>query len=480
MIENKFTKFELSDDITDALTMLKYTEPTPIQEQVIPVILEGRDVVAKSKTGSGKTAAFAVPICEKIDWLKNHPQALVLEPTRELAAQVREEIFCIGRKKRIKVPVLFGGFPIEKQILTIKQKSHIVVGTPGRVLDHLKRGSLNVENVKYLVIDEADHMLNMGFLEDVEIIMGYLPNARVNMLFSATIGEHVQGLVDKYLHNPVEVIIQEKTETVAEVMEVGYFVSNEEKFRLLIDVLIDENPNYCMIFCGTREMVNVLYRQMKKVRIRCGMLHGLLDQKERLQTIDEFREGQFTYLICTDVAARGIDFDNITHVINYDLPTDKENYVHRIGRTGRNGRTGRAISLIQPSESRMLKMIEEYTGAKIAICEENDEGVNAGKRETFFKGQREKVVLKEKKGAVFKKEIMSIRISGGKKSKIRTCNIVATICGIDGVAAEDIGIIDIRDSLTYVEILNGKGKQVLEALPGMTIKGKVRSVKKGR
>lgn len=480
MKENKFNQYKLSKEIVEALTMLKYVEPTPIQEQVIPHVLNNHDVVGKSQTGSGKTASFAIPICEKIDWNENHPQALILEPTRELAVQVQNEIFCIGRKKRIKVPALFGGFPIEKQIQTVKQKSHIVVGTPGRIYDHLRRGTLHVDQIKYLVIDEADHMLNMGFLEDVEVIMGYLPKNRVNLLFSATIGDHVQALVEKYMKHPVEITIEGETETVPEIREIGYLVENEEKPSLLIDVFIDQNPDYCIIFCGTREMVHVLYRQMKKIGIRCGMLHGALEQKDRLKTIDEFREGRFSYLITTDVAGRGIDFDNITHVINYDLPTDRENYVHRIGRTGRNGRDGIAISFIQSSEEKMVTAIESFTHVTIEIVDRPKEEELGEKRRKFFKKQKERAVLKKRKEAVFQKDITSIRIGGGKKSKIRACDIVATLCNVPGLVADDIGIIDIRDSLTYVEVLNGKGKKALDALPNMTIKGKVRNIRKGR
>jgi len=480
MDKNNFSKFHLSKGILEALTMLKYIEPNEIQKEVIPVILNGQDVVVKAKTGSGKTAAFAVPICEKVDWLENHPQALVLEPTRELAEQVREEIFLIGRKKRIKVPALFGGFPIEKQILTIKQKSHVVVGTPGRILDHLKRGSLQVDKIKYLVIDEADHMLGMGFLEDLEIIMGYLPTKRINLLFSATLDSQARGLTEKYLNNPRMIVLEDDTETVAAIEEVGYMVESEDKVQLLLDVLVTESPKYCMIFCDTREMVQVVYRQVKQVGIKCQMLHGLLDQKERLKIISDFRDKRFPYLICTDVAARGVDFDGITHVINYDIPTNKENYVHRVGRTGRNGKSGKAISFIQEKENRVLRAIEEYIGVQVAILDRPSRQDIDEKKEAFYKEQKKKVVIQERRGAIFKRDIMSIRISGGKKSKIRTCNIVATICQIPGMTAEDIGIIDIRDSLTYVEIQNGKGKQVLEALPEMTIKGKMRNIRKAR
>lgn len=477
MENNQFRNYAISEDILEALTMLGYTKPTPIQERALPEALKGRDVVAKSKTGSGKTAAFGIPICELVDWEENAPQAIVLEPTRELAYQVKDEIFNIGRKKRLKVPVVFGGFPFDKQALTLKQKSHVVVGTPGRILDHLGKGTLKFDKVKYFIVDEADLMLDMGFFEDVKRIMEYLPKERTTMLFSATMGPHIDSLVTQYMNDPVRIEIESDTLTVSTIEQVGYQVENEEKLDCLLDVLYQEDPEYAMIFCATREMVNVLYRQLRKARIRCGMLHGLVDQDERIRTIDEYREGRFRFLIATDVAARGVDFDTITHVINYDLPMAKETYVHRIGRTGRNGKSGKAISFIQASEARLLGIIENYTGATIKILERPDKDELEAKKIAFLGKQKEKQALKKKKGAVFNKEITKLSIGGGRKSKMRAGDIVGTICSIDGVDVNDIGIIDVRDSLTHVEILNGKGQEVLEALQLKTIKGKVRKVR---
>lgn len=472
---NKFSKFNLSNDILEALTMLHYIEPTKIQELVIPKALEGKDIVGKSKTGTGKTAAFAIPICEQVIWDEYLPQALVLEPTRELAVQVKNELFHIGRKKRIKVPVLLGGMPIDKQTLTLKQRSHIIVGTPGRILDHLVRDNLNLSNIKYLVIDEADLMLDMGFYEEVKKIIKQLPKNRQIMLFSATMSDAIDEIVRKNMRNPLSIGVESKTETVSKIDEEYYYVSNEEKYHTFISILLMENPLDCMIFCATREMVNTLYHKMNRDNIKCGMLHGEIDQRQRLQVIDDFREGRFHYLICTDVAARGIDFDNITHVIHYDFPTGKETYVHRTGRTGRNGREGKAISLVTPEEDRMKKAVEAYTFREIKemICPKREEIDD----KEFWKRQREKIVKKEKKGAVFNQSITRLSIGGGKKSKMRAVDIVGAICSIDGMTAEDVGIIDIRDSLSYVEILNNKGDTVLKALESKTIKGKVRKVR---
>lgn len=475
---NRFYRYPLSEEIVEALTLLGYTEPTKIQEEVIPPALAGKNIVAKSGTGTGKTAAFAIPVCERVRWEENSPQALVLEPTRELAVQVRDEIFYIGRKKRLKVPAVFGGFPIDKQIQTLRQKSHIVVGTPGRVMDHIRRESLKLNRVEYLVIDEADLMLDMGFLEDVKQIIALLPGTRQILLFSATIGDTVKNLTEKYMQDAVSIFLDPEPENAAEIEHVIYRAEPDTKYDVFLNVLIQENPDSCMIFCGTREMVNVLYQKLKRDRILCGMIHGELEQRERLKTIDQFRTGQIRYLIATDVASRGVDFENMTHVINYDFPTGRETYVHRAGRTGRNDRHGKAVSLVCPSDENMKKQVEEYTGMTlpVAVCPERNEE----EAKKFWERQKTKTRPKAAKGAALNKTITRLTVGGGRKSKMRAVDIVGTICSIDTVNAGDIGIIDVRDSLTYVEILNGKGRLVCEALQDKPVKGKVRKVKISR
>ncbi len=475
---NQFSRYPLSDEIVEALTLLGYTEPTEVQREVLPLILEGKDLVVKSRTGTGKTAAFAVPVCEMVRWEENLPQALVLEPTRELAVQVRDEIFYIGRKKRLKVPAVFGGFPIDKQIQTLRQKSHVAVGTPGRVMDLIRRDSLKLCQVRCLVIDEADLMLDMGFLEDVKQIISQLPAGRQILLFSATLERSVKDLIEEYMADAVFVLCETAAETVPEISHVVYEMDADEKYRVFVNVLMQENPESCMIFCGTREMVNVLYQKLKRDRIPCGMIHGELKQQERLRTIDQFRTGRIRCLIATDVASRGIDFDNMTHVINYDFPTGRETYVHRAGRTGRNGRCGKAISLVCPSDENMRKQVEAYIGMELPVRECPQIGEPDAKR--FWESQRKGTKPKVRKGAALNKAIMRLTVGGGRKSKIRTGDIVGAICGIDDVGPEDIGIIDIRDSLTYVEILNGKGSLVLEALQDKPVKGKVRKVRVSR
>lgn len=495
---SQFESYQLSKEIIEALTILGYKEPTKIQKEVIPFALQGRDLVGKSQTGSGKTAAFAIPLCEEAIWEENTPTALVLEPTRELTVQTKQEIFHIGRKKRLKVPDVFGGFPIDKQIQTLKQKSHIVVGTPGRVMDHIRRGTLQLCNIKSVVIDEADLMLDMGFADDVKQILDEIKTNPRIMLFSATIGEEIENIIEQYLKEPVmieiEVTREEKGNIKEEVYEVNGINSamqstnsydsnlseelvnqNKDKYQLFLRLLARENPDSCMIFCGTKEMVNVLCRKLRKDGVKCGMIHGDIDQQDRIRTVEGFREGRFRYLIATDVVARGIDFDNLSHVFNYDFPTGRETYVHRIGRTGRNGKTGIAISLVTDLDQKMKKMVENYVGYELPM--ETYVPVSKEEEQAFWKRQDEKVVLKKKKGAEFNKTITKLSISGGKKSKMRAVDIVGTICSIPDMIAEDIGVIDVRDSLTYVEILNGKGKKVLDALQEKTIKGKVRKVR---
>ncbi len=479
-MENQFEKYHLSEEIMDALNVLGYHVPTPVQEQVLPYALESKDILAKSWTGSGKTAAFAIPICEKVIWDYNIPQALVLEPTRELTVQVKEEMVQIGRKKRIKVADLIGGFPIDKQIRTIKQKTHVVIGTPGRVLDHIRRETLELSMVNTIVIDEADLMLDMGFIDEVKSILDQVSGKPQILLFSATMSDSILELARQYQQDAVSVILHAPEEMNAEtfIEEKLYEVGLEEKYEMFRKVLIKENPEHAMIFCGTKEMVNVLCRKLGKDGIKCGMIHGDIDQGDRLRTIQSFRDGRIRYLIATDVIARGIDFEKLSHVFNYDFPTGRETYVHRIGRTGRNGAKGTAVSFVTPDDERMRQMVETFVSYKIPVEEFHE--LSQAEFIQFQNTQKEKPKARPKKGAGFDKEIMKLSIGGGKKSKIRSGDLVGAISNIDGVQADDIGVIDVRDSLSYVEILNGKGNLVLQALQERPIKGKLRKVKGGR
>lgn len=472
MSKKSFSNYALSKEVRRALTGLGYEHPTEVQGEVIPVALQKKDLVVKSQTGSGKTASFGIPLCEMVEWEENKPQALVLTPTRELAAQVKEDITNIGRFKRIKAAAIYGKSPFARQKLELKQKTHIVVGTPGRVLDHIEKGTLSLERLKYLVIDEADEMLNMGFIDQVEAIIDELPTKRMTMLFSATLPEDVEKLSRTYMNAPTHIEIKAAGITTEKIEHTLFEVREEEKLSLLKDVTMIENPDSCIIFCRTQENVDHVYRQLKRVNYPCDKIHGGMVQEDRFEVMDDFRKGKFRYLVATDVAARGIDIDNITHVINYDIPLEKESYVHRTGRTGRAGNSGKAITFITPYENRFLEEIEEYIGFEIPKeLAPSKEEVIKGKA-VFEEKIYAKPIIKKDKNADLNKGIMKLYFNGGKKKKIRAVDFVGTIAKIQGVSADDIGIITIQDNVSYVEILNGKGPLVLKVMRNTTIKGK--------
>ncbi|MED1472215.1 DEAD/DEAH box helicase [Bacillus salipaludis] len=478
MCDNNFDDFQLSKEITRALAILKYDTPTEVQNKVIPLAMKNQDLVVKSQTGSGKTASFAIPLCERIEWEEKKPQALILTPTRELAVQVREDVTNIGRFKRIKALAIYGKEPFTKQKEELHQKTHVVVGTPGRVMDHIERGTLALEKIKYLIIDETDEMLNMGFIDEVEDIINELPSNRVTMVFSATLPKDVENLCYKYMKDPVNIEIAASGITTDTIEHRLIEVKEGDKIPLLKDITVLENPDSCLIFCRTKEHVDNVYTELDEANYSCERLHGGLEQQDRFAVMDGFKMGNFRYLIATDVAARGIDIDNVTLVINYDIPMEKESYVHRTGRTGRAGNKGKAITFATPFEGKFVKAIEKYIGFEIPTMEApSSQEVEAGKAAFDEKicGRR---VVRNNKTARINQGIMKLHFSGGKKKKLRAVDFVGTIAKIPGVTAEDIGIITIQDHLSYVDILNGKGSLVLQAMENTTIKGKTLKVSK--
>lgn len=480
MSKASFRDYALSGEITKALDHLGYRQPTVVQSKVIPESLKKRDVVVKSQTGSGKTAAFGIPLCELTEWEENKPQALILTPTRELAAQVKEDLTNIGRYKRIKAAAVYGKSSFERQKTELSQKCHIVVGPPGRVLDHMKKGTFPLEKLKCLVIDEADEMLNMGFIDQVGAIIRHLPEERMTMLFSATFPEDVENLSLQYMKAPLKIDIKASGMTTADIEHQLIIVNENDTFLLLVDMLIVENPDSCILFCRTQEHVNELHRRLTGLGYPCAKIHGGMPQEERFAVMNRFRRGDFRYLIATDVAARGIDIEDVTHVINYELPLDKESYVHRTGRTGRAGRRGKAITFASPREKRMIAEIEDYIGFSIPVIQAPSKEEIARAKEAFLKKINTKPELKKDKSEPLNKEIMRLYFNGGKKKKLRAVDFVGTIAKIDGVSAEDIGIITIQEQGSFVEILNGKGPLVLDAMKKTTVKGKLLKVHKAR
>lgn len=473
-----FREFTISEDIIKALDGLEYDIPTKVQAGVIPSALNKNDLIVQAQTGSGKTAAYAIPICELIEWLENKPQALVLTPTRELAVQVKEDFINIGRFKRVKAAAIYGRHQFSTEKAELKQKTHVVVGTPGRVMDHIKKGTLNLSKINCLVIDEADRMLDMGFIGQVEEIIKELPTDRVTMLFSATMPDEVKSISSNYMKNPINIDVSEAGIMTADINHSLYMADEEDKFELLTDVTIIEKPDSCIIFCSTKDRVDMVCDRLEDLGYPCNKIHGGMEQDDRLSAMKRFKRGEYRYLIATDVAARGIDIENISLVINYDIPLDKENYVHRTGRTGRAGQKGKAISFVATAQTRYLHDIEELIGFEIQKLTKPTKQEVSLQKPSFDEKMNTVPQIKKMKSDKLNKEIMKLRFNGGKKKKLRATNFVGVISNLEGVKAEDIGIITIQDTLTYVEILNGKGPLVLEAMKNTMISGKQLKVTK--
>ena len=465
-----------SEEMVKSLEKLGYETLTEVQEKVIPVALAGQDIIVSSQTGSGKTAAFAIPMCEKIDLVQRRPQALVLTPTRELAVQVRQDISNIGRFKKIRCAAIFGKQPMETQKRELRQRVHVIVGTPGRTFDHIERGNIELSEIRYLILDEADKMLDMGFIEQVEAIISLLPRDRVTMLFSATLPESVQEICNQYMRNPIRIAVESAKPTTEMIRQGYYLIPEFEKDDLLRKLIYTMRPDRCLLFCNTRERVEALFAKFKSGGKLWGNLHGGMEQRERLNTMQSFKLGGFQYLVATDVAARGIHVDDISLVVNYDLPLEPENYVHRIGRTGRAGNDGAAITFVPPQELKRLAELEEYLGYRIQLREPpTDAEVKKG--QLIFAADTAMPSFPIDRSEIINREITRIRVNAGRKVKMRPGDIVGAVTAIAGVDAADIGIIDIQDTCSYVEILGDKGDLVLEALSRAKIKGKIYTIR---
>lgn len=478
MTNNTFEAFGLSDEILRALHELNMTEPTDVQRQVIPLALRKKDVIVTSQTGTGKTASYSIPICDTVDWEENRPQALILSPTRELAVQIKEDITNIGRFRRIKATALYGQEPVNKQKLELKQKMHIVVGTPGRVFDHIQKGTLMLNRIEHLVIDEADQMLNMGFIDQVEQIITKLPSDRVTSIFSATISDEIKQLSERYMTEPAQITVKKKTVSSGTIDQSVIHVTNKEKLKLLKNVTKVENPDSCLIFCNTQESVDELEEALNKDGYLARKIHGGLRQKERFSVMEAFKRGAFRYLIATNVAARGIDIDNVSLVINYDVPFEKESYVHRTGRTGRAGKSGKAITFVNNREKSAIRELEQYTGVFIPLATPPSPAEVKKSQEAFYQKLTAPPERKENKNVSLNKDIMTLYVYGGKNKKLRAPDFVGTLTSIDGITADDIGIITIQETSTTIDIFNGKGPLVLKELNERTVKGKKLKVRR--
>lgn len=464
----KFTQCIKEESILSALHKLGWDELTPVQEQVMPLWSKPENVVAQAQTGSGKTGAYLLPVLERIDWTENAPQCFILVPTRELAKQVKADVEALGKYKRIQCVALIGKEPMAFQIQDLKQKCHVVVATPGRAWEHLQQGSLLFHALTDVVLDEADEMCRMGFLTTVQEIFNRLPQRCHVCLCSATLSNDVEQLSQQYAA-PYTKIIVERTLWKQNTQSIGYEITDREKSAFLWKLLLYEAPAAAIIFCNTRAACEQLYRELYGRGLSLSLLHGAMDQSQREQQWDRFRLGKTQVLITTDIAARGLDLTQAAVIINYDLPTENERFVHRAGRSGRYHHAGRVISLFTAADRKRKAELEDYCqqameakDSDVIRAQEDDENTRC----QFFSKRKEQ----EEKSAVFRDDTLRLYIHGGKNKKIRAKDIVGALCQIEDIDFADIGAIQIQDWRSYVEIYHGKGERAKDGLNQATIK----------
>ena len=521
----KFTDLNLSEDIQSAVVAAGFEQPSPIQELTIPLALEGKDVIGQAQTGTGKTAAFGLPTLDKIRTEENTIQALVIAPTRELAVQSQEELFRFGRDKGVKVRSVYGGSSIEKQIKALRSGAHIVVGTPGRLLDLIKRKALKLNNIETLILDEADEMLDMGFREDMETILTETPEDRQTVMFSATMPKAIMDIARNFQKDARIIKVVRKELTVSNIEQFYYEVRPKNKTEVLCRLIDIYNPRLSVVFCNTKRQVDELISELKGRGYFADGIHGDMKQQQRDRVMDDFRSGKVDILIATDVAARGIDVDDVDMVFNYDIPQDEEYYVHRIGRTGRAGRSGMALSFISGKEVYKLKDIERYCKTKIlAKPVPSLDDVKNTKLDNMFDKIRQTIeeggltdmvnlveehvnqeeytsmdmaaaLLKMLIGDTLDREdeveefhfdtdkddsrMVRLFINIGKKDKIKPANILGAIAGESGMPGKLVGAIDMMDNYTFVDVPAIHAEKILKVMnDNVQIKGRRVNVEK--
>ena len=393
-MKNNFNDMGISEPILKAIEEMGFKTPTDVQSKAIPYVLSKEDLIVMSKTGSGKTAVFGISMLQMTDPKAIGPQGLILTPTRELAVQVDSDIKQMSKYLRHKTTAVYGQHSMNAEIHALNRGVSIVTGTPGRVYDHINQGNLDTKNIRFLVLDEADRMLDMGFIGQVLRIVKALPKDRMTLLFSATMPAEIRRICSEYMKKPVTIEIESETKTVDTTEQLYYRVNEREKNLQLNRLLLIERPESCMIFCNTRIAVDRVQSFLSRKGYSCHALHGDIPQSRRIKTIQQFKQGEFHLLVATDVAARGIHIDDLSLVINYDVPNDKDNYVHRIGRTGRAGEAGRAITLVTGEDIMSLYEIEEHIGAMIAeeqLPSETDLNAHSAEVEEWIKANTQKV-----------------------------------------------------------------------------------------
>ncbi len=526
-----FEDMNLSEEVIRAVQDMGFEEATPIQSQAIEIIMSGQDVIGQSQTGTGKTAAFGIPCIEQIDPDDRYLQAVILCPTRELAIQVCEEFRKLLKyKDNIKVVPVYGGQPIDRQISALKKGAQIIIGTPGRFMDHMRRHTIKVSHVQMVVLDEADEMLDMGFREDIELILSQMPvEERQTILFSATMPQEILDLTKQYQRDPQLIKTTPKELTVPKIEQIYFEVKEKMKLEALCRLIDLYSPERSMVFCNTKKRVDELTQQLQGRGYFADGLHGDLKQVQRDLVMKKFRQGTIEILVATDVAARGIDVDDIDIVFNYDIPSDEEYYVHRIGRTGRAGKTGKAYTFAVGKEVYKLRDIMRYTGSKIlpqrlptlsdieevktrAFLNEVKASIDEGhltkyvnlveslveedysvmdiaaallKRELYDETSEEEDDISITPTKIPERDysdadMVRLYINIGKNQQIRTKDIVGAIAGETGIPGKIIGAIDIFDNFTFVDIPVDYVKDVLIGMKNNQIKGKAVNVERAQ
>jgi ATP-dependent RNA helicase DeaD len=461
-----FSDLGLSESTLHALRDVGYESPSPIQEQAIPSLLEGRDVIGQAQTGTGKTAAFGLPIMEYVDPSDPTVQALVLTPTRELCIQVTQALRTYGAHTGIDVVAVFGGAPIRTQQAQLRSGGHVVVGTVGRVLDLISRHSLVLHDCRFLVLDEADEMLDLGFLEDVEKILSLTPSSRQTALFSATMPPPIRKLADRYMYDPTIIHVEAETLTIDTVAQFQLPVETKGKPDKLVEVLRAEEPEQAIVFVRTKIRCDQLFRTLRDRGMNVRALHGDMSQGSRDGVMLAFKGGRVPILVATDVAARGLDISTVTHVINYDVPVSPDIYVHRIGRTGRVGRSGRAITFVEDRQKRELEAIERHIGTSIAQWEKGAVAAPTPVRAKPRRHSKPRISRTDDNEPYVK-----LVLSGGQTAGLRVADIVGAVtstAGLDGEAVRDVLVLD---RFSFLSVPAGEADRVIDALDGHEMRG---------
>jgi ATP-dependent RNA helicase DeaD len=461
-----FADLRLSDDILAAVRDVGYDSPSPIQEQAIPPLLEGHDVIGQAQTGSGKTAAFGLPMLQYVDPDEDDVQGLVLTPTRELCIQVTQALRAYGKAKGIDVVAVFGGAPIRSQQAQLRAGGQVVVGTVGRVKDLISRHSLMLHACRFVVLDEADEMLDLGFLEDVERILSLTPSSRQTALFSATMPPEIRRLAAQYLYDPVTIKVKTDTLTVDTVEQFALEVSSRDKNEALVKVLEAERPEQALVFVRTKIRCDQLFRILRDRGMNVKALHGDMTQGARDGVMISFKDGRLPLLIATDVASRGLDISGISHVINFDVPTSPDVYVHRIGRTGRVGRSGRAITFYEPRQQREIQAIENHAGVKLSPWVKD-----AHVAPTPVKAPPKRHSKPHVSATNGDAPSAKLIVSGGRAAGLEPSDIVqaiTTAAELDGEAVRNVRVLE---HFAFVEVPAADAERVIETAGGARVRG---------